>query len=219
MGRRTLLLIASILVAALGTSLVWLYVQGAESRAQQGQGLVPVLTFSGQALAGTRAENLGRVVTQKHVPADVAAGAVTSLDQVKGQQLVDTAVPGQLLLTGMFSAGTASGIQNGRAFVSISIAEPDRAPALLKVGDDVAVYVRGTGAAGSTALVVPRVRVLTLGAATPAGQGSGQSVPVAIVGFDVSAEEGAKIVALPGAGTPVLEILGEGTKAVNPRLP
>ena len=34
MGRRTLLLIASILVAALGTALIWLYVQGADSRAE-----------------------------------------------------------------------------------------------------------------------------------------------------------------------------------------
>jgi pilus assembly protein CpaB len=33
MGRRTLLLIASILVAALGTALIWLYVQGADNRA------------------------------------------------------------------------------------------------------------------------------------------------------------------------------------------
>ena len=40
MGRRTLLLIASILVAALGTALIWLYVQGADTRAQAGEAQV-----------------------------------------------------------------------------------------------------------------------------------------------------------------------------------
>src|SRR3954468_11029817 len=135
MGRRTLLLIASILVAALGTSLVWLYVQGAESRAQQGQGLVPILTFSGEAAAGTPAEKLP--VVAKEVPADVAAGAVTSLQQVRGQQLLDGAVKGQLLLTTMFAATPKSSVEDRRAFVSISIADSDRTPALLKTGDDV----------------------------------------------------------------------------------
>ena len=42
MGRRTLLLIASILVAALGTALIWLYVQGADTRAVSGETEVPV---------------------------------------------------------------------------------------------------------------------------------------------------------------------------------
>jgi pilus assembly protein CpaB len=218
MGRRTLLLIASILVAALGTTLLWLYVQGAESRAQQGQDLVRVLTFSGEAAAGTRTENLTGLVTQKEVPADVATGAVTSLQQVQGQQLLDRAVKGQLLLTSMFDVTPKSGVPNGKAFVSISIADPDRTPALLKAGDEVAIYVRGKGTTGSTELVVDRVKVLTLGSATQAAPG-GQSVPVTIVGFDVTPEQGANIIAIPSLGTPVLEILGQGTTAVNPKLP
>jgi pilus assembly protein CpaB len=218
MGRRTLLLIASILVAALGTSLVWLYVQGAESRAQQGQALVRVLTLTREAAAGTAAEDLAGVVTPKDVPVDVAAGAVTSLQQVRGQQLLDPAVKGQLLLTSMFNATPRSGVQDGKAFVSISIADPDRAPALLKAGNEVAVYVRGRGTTASTELVVDRVKVLTLGSATQAAPG-GQSVPVTIVGFDVTPEQGANIIAIPSLGTPVLEILGAGTKAVNPNLP
>ena len=37
MGRRTLLLIASILVAALGTALIWLYVQGADEPCAAGR--------------------------------------------------------------------------------------------------------------------------------------------------------------------------------------
>src|SRR5919202_6555261 len=52
MGRRTLLLIASLLVAALGTSLIWLYVQGAEARAQAGEAQVQVLVSGDTVQAG-----------------------------------------------------------------------------------------------------------------------------------------------------------------------
>ena len=43
MGRRTLLLIASILIAAVGTALIGLYVRGADNRAQQTEGMVSAL--------------------------------------------------------------------------------------------------------------------------------------------------------------------------------
>ena len=52
MARRTLLIIASILLAALGTALIWLYVQGAENRAQQNADLVPALFLTQNVPAG-----------------------------------------------------------------------------------------------------------------------------------------------------------------------
>jgi hypothetical protein len=44
-------------------------------------------------------------------------------------------------------------------------------------------------------------------------------VPVTIVGFDVTPEQGANIIAIPSLGTPVLEILGQGTTAVDRSCP
>src|ERR687883_506893 len=55
MGRRTLLLIASILVAALGTALIWLYVQGAEARAQAGEAQVKLMVATQDVQPGTQA--------------------------------------------------------------------------------------------------------------------------------------------------------------------
>ncbi|MGZ4650711.1 MAG: Flp pilus assembly protein CpaB, partial [Kineosporiaceae bacterium] len=75
MGRRSLLLIAAALCAALGTVLVWLYVQGADTRAAAGADLVEVEVTTGDVPADTPAEAVS--VRAARVPRDLASGAVT----------------------------------------------------------------------------------------------------------------------------------------------
>lgn len=195
MGRRTLLLIASILVAALGTALVWLYVQGADTRAQQGADLVPVLFLNGSAQAGDDATKLALI--SRRVPADVAAGAVRSPAELAGQRLTTPAVPGQILLTRMLSTNQTGRFPKGGA-VAISISEPDRVPADLRNGDVVDVYALGQRGA---VLVAPCVTVRSVGplptsqaGAAPAG--GTQAVPATIVGFDATPEIAAKLYAI-----------------------
>ena len=55
MGRRTLLLITSILIAAVGTALVAIYVRGADERAEADADLVEVLVATKPVTAGTPA--------------------------------------------------------------------------------------------------------------------------------------------------------------------
>src|SRR3954452_17818536 len=140
MARRTLLLIASILVAALGTALIWLYVQGADSRAQQGAELVAVLFLAQNAEAGSDAASLP--YTRKEVSADVAAGAVPAGTQLTGQRLTIPAKTNQILLTTMLGATEKSRFPNGGA-ASITISDPNRVPADLRIGDYVDVYAYG----------------------------------------------------------------------------
>jgi hypothetical protein len=59
-GRRTLLVIASILVAALGTALVSLYVQGAVPRELESKGITPGYTSLRQ-LAGVPRSDLAKL--------------------------------------------------------------------------------------------------------------------------------------------------------------
>src|SRR3954451_19363646 len=89
MARRTLLLIASILVAAIGTALIWLYVQGAETRAQGDEAQVPVYVSSSTVAAGTPANQVPVVV--KQLPQSLVnsmnsagAGVLTDKSQIKG---------------------------------------------------------------------------------------------------------------------------------------
>jgi pilus assembly protein CpaB len=212
MGRRTLLLIASILVAALGTSLLWLYVQGADARAQQSTELVPALFLTAPETAGTPATRL-HVVT-KRVPANV--GGLSSLQPVATQQLKDAAVAGQVLLPGMFSTGPASSVPAQQVYVSITISDPHRTPALLKVGDTVAVYALAQQGSRSGAFVVANgIKVQTIGSSTQPGSNRAQ-VPVTIVGFSVTPDVAYQLVRIETYGQPELAILGPGASASGP---
>src|ERR687884_444394 len=126
MGRRTLLLIASILVAALGTALIWLYVQGADARAQQGKALVTAYFLNRKVEAGARPEEALGAATPKQVPTDVAADALTSPQQVPGLVLADAAAPGQILLRSMFGTNTSAGAVPGHGIITISVSDPHR---------------------------------------------------------------------------------------------
>ena len=53
MGRRTVLLIAALVVAALGTALVWMYANRADERAQADAAPVEVLVATSDIGAGT----------------------------------------------------------------------------------------------------------------------------------------------------------------------
>ena len=57
MGRRTLLLIAALVVAALGTTGIFLYVNGVDERAEAGYDLVEVLVATTPIAAGTSAQD------------------------------------------------------------------------------------------------------------------------------------------------------------------
>jgi pilus assembly protein CpaB len=194
MGRRTLLLIASILIAALGTALIWLYVQGADTRAEQGTDLIPVLFLGQGAEAGADAAAL-RLISKK-VPADVAAGAVRAGTPLTGQKMTTAATAGQILLTNMLSTEEVSRFPNGGA-VSITISDPNRVPADLRVGDYVDVYAYGTGRAPHR--VVQRIRVRTIGLQGGSGAATGQ-VPVTIIGFDATAAQAQQLYDIQAGG-------------------
>ena len=213
MGRRTLLVVASILLAALGTALVWLYVQGAVPRELESKGitLVQVPIFNGSAEAGLPVENLP--LTRGKVSAEVAAGAVRDLASVRGSKLATDATPGQILTAGMLTTGAVSGIPRDLGFVSLTIADPHRVPALLKAGVDVALYVVPQGQGGCVRLMVPRVRVYRVGSDAPS---TGSQVPATIVGFLADPKTNVKIIESETLGTPVLELLGVDAKAAQP---
>jgi pilus assembly protein CpaB len=191
-ARRTLLLIASILSAALGTALIWLYVQGADSRAQQTANLVPALFLTKDVAAGQPLEGS---LTVKQVSPDVAQPAVTNPSQIRGQTLGQPAFAGQLLLRSMLSTGAGGGgrFPNGGA-VALTISDPNRVPTDLRAGDLVDVY--GVSAKGVRP-VVSNIKVRTIGpvtsSGTSAGVGAGTTgvnpatgVPVSIIGFEAN---------------------------------
>jgi len=222
-GRRTLLVIASALVAALGTALVWLYVQGADARAQSAAqasvDLRPVQVLSTDADAGTAGSSLKTVTSR--VPPDLASGALAP-GQVPVGRLVNGAVTGTILRQTMLTTNAVSEVAKGKQAASITIAAPQRVPALLKKGDDVAVYSYGAGDP------TPRLELdhatvrdvgpdpkAAVGAAGTGAAGAG-GVPPEIVTFEGPPAQMIKILAITTQGrTAAILINGEGAQPVG----
>jgi pilus assembly protein CpaB len=187
-ARRTLLIIASILSAALGTALIWLYVQGAETRAN----LVPALFLTKDLKAG---ESPASAVVTRSVSPETAAVAVTTLTEVGNQKLTVAAKSGQILLKSMLgpTAVDTTRFPKGGA-VAVTINDPNRVPADLRAGDTVEIFEL-TKAASTK--VLDDITVRSIGAQTTPGTGTAPgaaaapngAIPATIVGLNVTEAE------------------------------
>jgi len=207
MGRRTLLLIASILVAALGTALIWLYVQGADTRAVAGENQVPVYVAARSVAAGDAvAPDVGVL---KPFPQSVVSGlgrtVVTSASQIRGFAKSDIA-PGLPLLTSQFvdaQAAPAPAVALGRTEVAMQVTLPDpqRLAGLLQPGSRIRVYAqmketKGTG----VGVLFQNVRVLISGPVTDTTSNAKSNVPQAIVTLALTNEQAKALVLSQAAG-------------------
>jgi pilus assembly protein CpaB len=165
---RAVLLIASILVALVGTGLVALYVQGADARAQQRAvgdgGLTPVLVVSRKVPPGTSATEISfdrKPFSDGSIPPD----AVTDLREIAGKVSTTTLFAGTPLVRGMFTDQGASrgaeieltGVAPGNVVVPVRVNGLDSLAEALSPGVDVTLF---NTVDGRTTVVVPRIRVV-----------------------------------------------------------
>jgi pilus assembly protein CpaB len=151
MGRRTLLLIASILIAAVGTALIGLYVRGADNRAQQTEGMVSALVATQTITAGTNLETAVQSMRVASVPGRMAeTGAyrnpnafVNIQKALKNKVVIDKIEAEQVVLASMFGdAGEAANTEIKNGFgVSVELTDPGRAAGLLAPGSHVKIYL------------------------------------------------------------------------------
>ncbi len=148
MGRRTILLIAAIVVAALGTALVFLYANRAEDLALQGQAPVEVLVATTGIQSGTSGSAIseaGAVELKKLPAASVPADALSDLTPVAELLTLGSVFEGQVLLQPMFGTPQeASGglaLPEGKMGVSVELSDPQRVAGFVKPGSEVAVFV------------------------------------------------------------------------------
>jgi pilus assembly protein CpaB len=146
--RRTVGIIAAVVLALLGTLGLVAYVQGAKDRAVAGEKLVKVYVASDKIPAGTPATKLAALVKTEKVPAKVrATDAVTNLKDIKGDVTSIEVLPGEQLVTSRFVAAntslvashSAKGVPVGFFGTTMSL-EPEQAlGGQLRAGDRVAV--------------------------------------------------------------------------------
>jgi pilus assembly protein CpaB len=94
-------IVASVLLAAVGTGLLVAYVRSAENRALKGEKTVDVLVVANTIPKGTKAEDISSSLRIEQVPVKIAtkdaltsttplAGKVAAVDLLPGEQLVQT---------------------------------------------------------------------------------------------------------------------------------
>ena len=188
MDRRRLLLILAVFVALMGTALVFLYVQGADKRAQDKFDNVQVLKATQDITAGEsydQALSAGKIALA-NVPRDqLNSGYETSTTTLKGKLASVPIFAGQQIIQSQFgtsvqAASTSLVIPKGMIAISVNLTDPDRVAGNIQNGSTVAIFVTGalqgassaTGAASSaglesTRLLLPKVTVLNVGSPQP----------------------------------------------------
>jgi pilus assembly protein CpaB len=143
--RRTVGIVAAIVLALLGTMGLVGYVQGAKDDAVAGEKLVKVYIADNKIPAGTSATRIADMVKTEKVPAKVKADdAVTNLTSLKGDVTTIELLPGEQLVTSRFvsaaAAGTnAKGVPAGMYGVSVSLDPEQALGGQLRAGDHVAI--------------------------------------------------------------------------------
>ncbi|HET7902676.1 MAG TPA: hypothetical protein VFL59_15945, partial [Candidatus Nanopelagicales bacterium] len=102
MGRRTLLLIAALVVAALGTVAVWLYASNADNQAQEGQQLVTVLVAKDKIEVGTSgstAASNGAFEPKSLPQSAVPQGSISDATSIANQVALIPVYPGQTIMS------------------------------------------------------------------------------------------------------------------------
>jgi pilus assembly protein CpaB len=136
-------IVASVVLAGIGTGLLVAYVRGAEDRALKGEQPKNVLVVKDTIPRGTKVEDLaGKIATEK-VPAKVVAkGALSSINSVAGQVTAVDLLPGEQLVASRFapaSQASVIGLPPGMLQVTVAL-DPVRALAGdVREGDTVGV--------------------------------------------------------------------------------
>jgi pilus assembly protein CpaB len=236
-GRRLALLIAAVLVAALGTALVFAYVKKADDRAIADQQPVSVLVAKTAVAPGTRvidAANAGAFERKELPQAAVVPGALSSTDPVRDQVVLSTIFPGQQLLTGMFGATAASNasiaIPPGQIAASFSVGDPQRVAGFVQPGSNVVIFLTSSlnGGKSQTRVLLPKVTVIAVGPTTitpPAdpAQANPEAQPRAMLTLALTQKQAEQIIFAQGNGSMYLGLLndksqirpGPGVNATN----
>jgi pilus assembly protein CpaB len=167
-------LIVAALIAALGTGMVFLYVRGADSRAEATQQPVQVLKAvtriePGEQISKAQAE--GKIQLGTVPRKQVLTGAVNSISSLGDEVALSTIYPNEQIIAGKFgAAGDQSNltIPNGNIAISVTLSDTGRVAGFVSPGNLVAIFA-GTGSTGdgdSTRLLLPKVQVIAVGATT-----------------------------------------------------
>jgi pilus assembly protein CpaB len=213
MNRRTILLLAAALVAALGTALVFLYVKTADNRAEQRYETTEVLRAVAPIEQGESIDDAasnGKLALEPVAQGDVLPNHQTSTEELSGQVATTKIYPGEQIVSDKFGAAaealaakSALDVPKGDIAISVNLTDPGRVAGFLNPGSQVAIIFVGTDAVGSTMsrVLLPEVTVLGVGSTTTTtkttttagGAQTTAEIPQTLLTLAVSKDEAEKV--------------------------
>jgi pilus assembly protein CpaB len=213
MNRRTVLLLAAALVAALGTGLVFLYVQGADNRAEERFETVDVLRAVAQIEQGESIDDAasnGKLALEAVAKNDVLPNSQTSTEELSGQVATTTIYPGEQIISDKFgqaaealAAKSDLAVPKSDIAISVNLSDPGRVAGFINPGSEVAIIFNGTGTGGTTLsrVLLPDVTVLGVGSTTTTtkttttaeGEQTTTAVPQTLLTLALSKEEAERV--------------------------
>lgn len=225
MGRRTVLLVAALVVAALGTTMVFLYVNGVNNRADAKQNPVRVQVAKHVIHPGTTVQeaiNASDFDTKTISNADAVPGAISDLTPIKGLAANTTIYPGDQITPDKFGKPediNTLDIPAGKLALAVKLDDPAQAAGFVDAGSNIAIFYTAAPAKGvaqeQTRLLIPQVKVLAIGNKTavplPATSGAeATSVPPTILTLAVNQKDYQRITFASTHGRLNLAMLGKG---------
>lgn len=229
MKRKVVLLAIAAVIAAIGTSMVALYVNGVSDKATASEGRVKVLTATGQINAGesaVQAQAEGKFTLTEMTRSSVAAGALSSIDTLGDEVALAPIYPGEQILGAKFGTTVASQqvlpVPHGMVGISVELSDPGRVAGFVTPGSHVAIFATVNLEGGSepydyTRVLVSNVLVIGVGATTvisedggDAASGADSSVPKTVLTVALNQEDAEKVVFASNDATVAFGLLGKG---------
>jgi pilus assembly protein CpaB len=233
MGRRTVLLIVAALIAALGTGMVFLYVRGADTRAEASEQPVQVLKAVSRIEPGeqiSQAQAEGKIQLGTVPRKQVLTGAVNSIASLGDEVALSPIYPNEQIISGKFgAAGDQSNlsIPDGNIAISVTLSDTGRVAGFVSPGNDVAIFAgassQGTGGQGgsdTTRLLLPKVQVIAVGATTvvsktttsAAGAQTTEQLPKTLFTLSVNQRQAEKVIFAASHGDLSFGLLNDKSK-------
>jgi pilus assembly protein CpaB len=196
MSKRTIALVVAVVLAAVATVALVSYVRGLEEKAAKGQELVVVFVAKDIIPKGTTGDVAiqNGLIDQINVPRVARAdGAITSLDEIKGDVADGTVFKGEQIISNRFvPPGSVSAdvltVPPNRVAMSMEVGVPPGVSQFIQIGDHITILAQFTSTTGRAAqqrltkVLLHDIEVLQIGklvrAAPAQGQPATQSVTV-----------------------------------------
>ncbi len=232
MGRRTLLLVAAVVVAALGTTMVYLYAQNKEEVTKAASAPMNVLVAKSTIAAGTTGDAAlsSGSLQSTSVPAEaVIPGAIGDASAVAGLVAVSTIYAGQQIIPQQWGSGGATSslpIPAGKLAMSIQLGDPQRVAGFVVPGSSVAVFATlpdPLGGHQTTRVLLASAPVIAVGPTTVVARTTSstsdsttntEQIPAAILTLALGQKDAEKLAYATQTGQLYLGLLGKDAKVV-----